>query len=87
MWAYGIIYSCQPEMDIYLLLLPTVFVVMLVLYTLLLRVHMSAHRRLKACSRACLKACMIDCLIACLRELRFEQSRVFHRKQSTDDKL
>ena len=42
---------------------------------------------IEACSRVCLKACMIDCLIACLRELRFEHSRVFHRKLLADGKL
>jgi hypothetical protein len=42
---------------------------------------------IEACSRACLKASMIACLIACLRELRFEQSRVFHRKLLANVKL
>jgi len=37
-WAYGTIYRCRQEMDIYLSLLPAVFAVIPVLYTLLLRV-------------------------------------------------
>jgi hypothetical protein len=87
MWAYGTIYSCQPEEDLYVLLLPAVFVVIPGLYTLLLQVRERACSQLKACSRACLTACMIVCLIACLRELRFEWSRVFNRKLLADGKL
>ena len=86
-WAYGIIHSCRPEMDLYLVLLPAVFVVMLVLYTLLLQVHIRASWLLKACSKARFKASVIDCSIACLRELCFEQSSVFHRKLFADGKL
>jgi len=91
-WAYGTIYGCQPEMDLYLSLLPAVFAVIPVLYTLSLRVRMRARWQLKACSRACLKACLIACLIACLgephlREPRFGRSRVFHGKLLANGKL
>jgi len=75
-WAYGTIYSHQQEVDLYLWLLPAVFVVMMVVYKLLLRVRIRACWRLTACSRVCLRAYMIACSIACLRELGFERSRV-----------
>jgi hypothetical protein len=86
-WAYRTINSCWPEMDIDLLLLPAVFMVIPVLYTLLPQVRMRAHWRLQAFCIACLKAWMIAWLIAWLRELHFEWSRVFHRKLLADGKF
>ena len=74
-WAYGTIYGCRPEMDLY---------VIPVLYTLSLLVCMKARWWLKACSRACLRAC----LRARLREPCFGRSRVLlHWKPLADGKL
>jgi hypothetical protein len=88
-WAYGTIYGCQPEMDLYLSLLPAVLVVILVqLYTLSLWVCMRVHCPLNTSSRACLGACMRACLREPgLRESRFGTSRVFHGKVLADGKL
>jgi hypothetical protein len=40
-WAYGTIYGCRPEMDLYLSLLPAVFAVIPVLYTIAASLHES----------------------------------------------
>jgi len=80
-WAYGTIYGCQPEMDLYLTLVSTDI---LLLYAPSLRVCMRARWRLTACSRAYLRAC----LRAYLREQGFGRSRVFlHWKPLANGKL
>jgi hypothetical protein len=72
-WAYGTIYGWQPEMELYLALLPGVFAVILVLYTVSLS-PLESPLALESLLESLLGS-LLDSLLDSLLEIAMFESR------------